>query len=502
MKHWSLAASTATLALFAGYAHADVTPEQVWQSWQDISSASGQTLTTGSTATEGTALVIKDLKAVSGKDGATMESSIPEVRFTDLGDGTVEITMSDSYVLSMNTPAIEGKAASTAEIAISQPGLKVIASGTPEATDYAFTAPKLDITLTKIDGKDAAAEGTNVQATLANVTGHYLIAPEGAGRKLDSTFAADSLSLAVKGKDPENGNDVDLIGSVTGLSGTGTGNLVGLENEQFSDALKAGFATDFSLSYGPVSYALNVVEEKGPTSITGGSEGGGLQLAVDAARLLLSTQGKGVKLSMTSPDIPLPEVSLSYAESGFKLLMPVAKGDAPQEFGFLAKVVDLSVADSIWAMLDPTGQLPHDPATIVIDTKGTATMTHDIMNEAEMAALGDAAPGQLNSLDLTELHAKVAGADLTGNGGFTFDNTDLTTYQGMPAPTGKLDLKLVGGNALLDKLVAMGILSTDDAMGARMMLSMFAKAGTGEDELNSTLEFKDKHFYANGQQLQ
>ena len=37
-----------------------------------------------------------------------------------------------------------------------------------------------------------------------------------------------------------------------------------------------------------------------------------------------------------------------------------------------------------------------------------------------------------------------------------FDNTDMETFDGMPAPTGSLNLMLVGGNALLDKLVAMG----------------------------------------------
>ena len=82
------------------------------------------------------------------------------------------------------------------------------------------------------------------------------------------------------------------------------------------------------------------------------------------------------------------------------------------------------------------------------------------------------------------------------------DNSDMTTYDGMPAPTGKLDLKLVGGNALLDKLVALGVVSQDEAMGARMMVAMFAKSSGGGDELTSQLEFKDKHFYANGQQLQ
>lgn len=502
MKHWSLAVSTATLALFAGYAQADVTPDQVWQSWQEMSASMGQTLTVGSTKTEGGALIVTDLKAVTENDGSKVETALGEVRLTDKGDGTVEITMSDSYTVAMNFPPSGSDPAKSAEILISQPGMAIVASGTPEATDYAFTAPKLELTLSKLDGKDAAAEGTNVQATLANLAGHYLVAPEGTGKKLDSQFSADSLSIAVKGKDPENNSDVDLTASVSDLAGKGTGTLVGMENKEFSDALKAGFAMESGLTYGAVAYTVNVVDAQGPSKIVGSSQGGSLQFALDAARLLLETQGNGVQLAMSGPTIPLPEVSLTYAESGVRFLMPVEKSDTPQDFGFLVKLVDLSLSNDIWGMIDPTAQLPHDPATVIIDTKGTATLTHDLMNQTEMAALGDAPPGQLNSLDLTQILAKVVGAELTGAGAFTFDNTDMTTYQGVPAPTGKIDLKLVGGNALLDKLVAMGLISSDDAMGARMMLSMFAKAGTGEDELTSTLEFKDKHFYANGQQLQ
>ncbi len=45
------------------------------------------------------------------------------------------------------------------------------------------------------------------------------------------------------------------------------------------------------------------------------------------------------------------------------------------------------------------------------------------------------------------------------------------------------------------------MLTEDDANGARMMVSMFANS-VAEDELTSTLEFKDKGFFANGMQLQ
>ena len=92
-------------------------------------------------------------------------------------------------------------------------------------------------------------------------------------------------------------------------------------------------------------------------------------------------------------------------------------------------------------------------------------------------------------------------AGSVGSWGASSFTREATTYQGMPAPTGKLDLKVTGANTLMDKLVAMGLMPEDQVMGFRMMLSMFANA-TGEDELTSTLEFKDKGFFANGQRLQ
>ena len=85
---------------------------------------------------------------------------------------------------------------------------------------------------------------------------------------------------------------------------------------------------------------------------------------------------------------------------------------------------------------------------------------------------------------------------------FTFDNTDLTTFDGMPAPTGEVNLSLVGGNGLLDKLIAMGLVPEEEAMGMRMMMGMFAVPGDGEDTLNSKIEVKgDGQILANGQRI-
>jgi hypothetical protein len=131
-------------------------------------------------------------------------------------------------------------------------------------------------------------------------------------------------------------------------------------------------------------------------------------------------------------------------------------------------------------------------------------MLVNLMDPRQMEAVetGDATFGELNSMNLNSLVLSLAGAELTGEGAFTFNNEDLESFGGMPAPTGAMDLKLVGGNGLLDKLVAMGFVPEDQALGARMMMGLFAVPGEGEDTLTSKIEVtEDGQVLANGQRL-
>jgi hypothetical protein len=281
------------------------------------------------------------------------------------------------------------------------------------------------------------------------------------------------------------------------------GTFLGIDAmENMAQALKDGFATDTGFSFGAGSYAIDVMDGNKPTKIIAVNETGSFGLSLSEEGILSNAGGTGVSMTITGANIPFPELKITYGEVSYEFFVPVSASDTPADFGFLTRIVDLSVSDEIWGMLDPTATLPRDSVTVIVDTKGTATLTMDLMDEAAMTAAGDAPPGTLNALEITTLEAKGVGMELTGSGSFTFDNTDLTTFDGMPAPTGKLDLVLKGGNGLLDKLVAMGLIPQDQAMGARMMLAMFAKPGEGEDVLNSTIEFKDKGLFANGQRLQ
>ena len=123
-------------------------------------------------------------------------------------------------------------------------------------------------------------------------------------------------------------------------------------------------------------------------------------------------------------------------------------------------------------------------------------MSEDVF-APDFAEQMDGPPGQINSLNINRLLLNLAGAELTGNGSFSFNNEGE-----MPKPSGSVNLMLSGANALLDTLVGMGLLPEDQAMGARMMMSMFAVPGDSPDTLVSTIEVnEDGSILANGQRI-
>ncbi len=506
MALWKLAGSTAIVLVIGGtVAKADITPEQVWENWQALMASSGQTVTTTSATRDGDTLVVEGLTfAANDGKGTSMTGTIDEVNFADLGDGTVEVTMSDSYPITMTLPAgsAEGDTPTTLTIAISQPGLSMIAAGDEGETSYDFEAPTVNLKIEAIEGVAASAIDLVADITMTGLEGAYSLTMDGDAQDLDSSFTAASTSFVVSAKDPDTKGDVRLTASVANMAGTSTGTLLPtMDMSDMMAALNAGFAVESAFTFGKTAYDFDVTEEGKPTKITGAIDSGDFQVGMDKSKITYGSGMKNVVLSLSGADIPFPKLDVSYGEGAFKVMMPIAKSDTPQDFTFLTRIVDLVLPEEVWGMIDPTAAFPRDPATVIIDTKGTANWAFDIMDPVQQQAQGDKTPGQIHSLEVTQLEARAAGAEIKGTGAFTFDNTDLVTWEGVPTPTGKMDLTIKGANGVLDKLVAMGMVPEDQAMGARMMIAMFAKPGAGPDELTSSLEFKDKGFFANGQKL-
>ncbi len=501
MTNWKLSGSTALALIFlCTGAQAQVTPEEVWESWQAFSTSAGQDLTVGSATRNGDTLEVSGVVLNLKEElGGSYAASFDTLNFTDRGDGTVAVTMAESYPMTLVFP--EGEGPEQVTLTVSQPGLSIIAGGTATETSYDFDAPEVTVSVDKIVSDPPAPSDLVAAFTLTGSTAKYLVSRSGDTTAIDASFAAGSMDITVTGAD-ETGAAVNAKVSLADLSGTSKGNLLGAEMmANMAAALNAGFTTESSFSFGAMAMDVDVNETSGPTKVIGSATGGSFTLAMDKARINYGTAMTGAAFTVSSADIPFPQVAMAFGEYAVNVLLPVSKSDTPQDFAFLTKLIDFTVSEEIWGMIDPGGSLSRDPATLIIDTKGTGFWKQDIMDPNAMMD-GPEPAGELTSLDLTQVLLKAAGAEVSGIGALTFDNTDLVSFGGMPAPNGTIDVTIKGVNALIDNLIAIGLLPEDQAMGARMMLGMFARPGAGPDELTSQLEFKDGGFFANGQQLQ
>ena len=61
---------------------------------------------------------------------------------------------------------------------------------------------------------------------------------------------------------------------------------------------------------------------------------------------------------------------------------------------------------------------------------------------------------------------------------------------------------MIGGVAVRDEVVTMGLIPQEQALGGRMMMGLLTVPGEGEDSLTSRIEFTEEGgILANGQQI-
>ena len=502
MKKWkSLSGTTALFLVLSGAAQAQVTAAEVWENWKSVAEGMGQILTPGSQTQNGGTLTIRDLAVSMDVPEMSMSGTIGMIEFRDQPGGTVAITMSPTYDFQMAASPPDGEKVDLT-LQISQPDLKITASGGQGTVNYDITAPSVSVTVPSliVDGKPVEMD---FDLTASDVTGNYQMT-EGAMTDIVSKLNAAMVTVKVDVSKPGGGGNFAADASFADLAITSDGTMTMMGGmDDMAAMLASGFATSGSFAHGAATYAVDFQDGADNFKLNGTSDSGMLALELDADAISYETGNTGLSFTLSGSDIPLPEIAASFNEIGMSFLMPLAESDVPQDFGASLVLDGLSVSDMIWGIADPTGALPHDPASFIVNITGKGNWLVDIMNPEATAELEDEMPAELHSLDLNELRVAVAGAELTGTGGFTFDNNNLETFGGMPAPDGVVDLMLVGGNGLLDRLVAMGLIPEDQAMGARMMMGLFARPGGGEDTLTSKIEVKpDGSISANGQRLQ
>jgi hypothetical protein len=481
-------------------AFAEVSALQVWDSWRSYAESMGQTISVGSQEVIGDALILRNVTTAMEFPEGSASGTLAFLEFRERGDGTVAVTMAPDFPFSVSIDPGDGESADLAFI-VRQSGSSIIASSNDGDISFDYLASQISFELDAlvVDGQDIDAA---IRFSIEGIDGQYALTA-GEDRTYSSQLAAESARFDVSFTDPDDGGKLDMSGLFEDLRSTSNVAITdGFDPKNQAAMFGGGLNVQSAFSTGSSAYDINL--DNGPESfaLTTSSAGSSLEFSILDGTINYGGAVSEVSYAVRSPQVPFPEVTLAISEMAFNLLMPLAKSEEPEDFGFLMKIVGLEISEMLWNMFDPAQVMPRDPATIIIDISGQMNWLVDITDPEQTAAFTGDVPAEVRSVTINNITLSAAGAEITGGGEFTFDNSDLETFDGMPAPTGLFEMRLVGLNGLLDRLIQMGIMPAEQAMGARMMLGLFARPADGVDTMTSTIEVtSDGLVFANGQQI-
>ena len=492
-----LKTTTCIVAIFAASgAMADVTAQQVWDSWKkNLSSNPDMVVTTTSEEAGDGVLVIEGLSVNMTSPDEAFSMTIGDVSFTEQDAGTVSVQMPDSFLIE-----VQSSDADSTLMEISQSGEPIIVSGTPDALAYRISTNRYALSVLEvIQGGEPTLDG-DILITLNDLYGNYSVANNDL-REIDYIFEIGSVDLLVDITEPNSTDNVVVSGKIAAVqtrADIAAPPEVADPDMMFLD----GFAFAVDTTFDAANLVFDVTDAGTTSRGSAGFGPGASAIAINKDRFDYSVNASDVAVNITSGDLPFP-VDLDFAEFETGLAMPLSVTEEPEDFSFNVRLADASISDGIWAMGDPSGTLPRDPITVSLALNGKTKLFFDLADPAQETAREMAdAPGELHALNIDTLLLSAVGARVSGSGAFTFDNDDYATFDGIPRPLGDATFEINGANALMDNLVAMGLLPADQASMGRLMMGMFART-TGDDQLRTTVEMNDQgHLIVNGQRMQ
>lgn len=494
----SLFAAPTVAILMCGTAHAALTADQVWQSWKDAGAMIGLEVSAATENSDGGTLTLNGVSVgVAGTSGLTISDMV----LTEAADGLVTITPGADIGITLS-----GDTKGTAKLV--HDGLTLTAREADGGLAYDFAAAKLDMvydttgpgtSLDGTEGPDVVSSGT---VGFTDLAGTYSDTP-GTNRTFGFDVKASALAYDTKLDDPGMALKQSTTSSTANVEMSldfalpSTVALAAMATPMdFGTALQEGLAVTISTRQGESVGTIVEENEFFPMTFAIKAGGGEATGVFNKDTLNIQSSGSGLAVDVTSAMMPAP-VKITSGPVQFGLTTPVMANETAGDYGLVMKLSQFSVSEDAWALFDPNGALKRDPADIAIDISGKTKLDVIAMAQAEEAGTEPPVPAP-ETLNINELMLRVAGAALTGTGAFTFDNS-----MGVPMPLGEANVTVSGANALIDGLIATGLMAEEDAMGARMMMGAFMSPGANPDELTSKIEAKaGGEIYVNGQRVQ
>ena len=473
-------ASVIALGALSAPALADVTPAQLLSEWQSFFAEAEQVLEFDSREEIDGGLRITDMgTSIPIEGGGKLRISAPEVLLTELGDGQVQIEL-PSDILMM----VQGDDGQVLAGRFVHDALELIAGGDDAERSVFYNALRAEFLIDELTDDDGEMVPVEVSIVMDDINTEYLSSEA----LVSSAYSIGALDVQVAAENPDADGmeeNFSLTYRMTGIEGEGAADpRLMFEYGDPTELLEAGATYGGTMVHTGTGYTFDLKSDEANAIVDGSSAGGAFSASIGPEGLAYEIAGQETKLRYQGDQLPFP-VEIALDSFGFDFAVPLLDDPEPQPFGFLLALGGLEVSQGVWNLFDPAEVLPRDASELLIDLTGTMTILESL---TAMDPTNGPPPAEVDTLNLNGLLLAIAGAQLSGQGGFELDFSKPGLAPGAPSAVGELELELLGANKLIDRLVQIGILQPQDVTGIRMMMGMAARPGDEPDSLVSKIE--------------
>lgn len=498
--------------VFAGPAWADISADEYWALQQKIVASYGLTLT-GEVERNGNVVTLSGIstQAILPNDFGEFSLRLDQISLTENTDGTLSIGVPDTT--SVNFFGIFGpddNVTITGQLAMTYAGMENVISGSIDNLIADYSYDTLSVTLNELDvsgdidalpvdivyqmvANDYSARRSTMtddllhhthDSTVGNIQYTYRF------EMPDGTFQSQSTSIS------------DIVSNVHL-----TQPLTPMDWMNFAAALRDGFAfqSDSTMA-STTTRSASRSAETGTMKQEQSIEQINQILSLDMSGLQFSGDVQSISANLNMPTLLPAPIEFSAGATSGAFALPLMADPSTQTLRYQLSLPAFSVSDNVWDMFDIEGQLQRDPMGVEVDFAADIVLKQDLLDIAAMQDLANTAQSPLDFADVEQVRlnsfaVNAAGAAVEASGAFALDLTDLDSFDGLPRPEGSGRVTYSGINQLLDTLIAMDLITAQDAMGARMGLAMFSQA-TGDDMMETAVEVTpDGQVLVNGQRM-
>ncbi len=474
-------------------ATADMTPDALWQAWQDNAAAAGLPLS--ATVEQGGTLALIGLSVRRPLGDGTLTLGVDRL---DLAQDGADVRMTlpvGGTVTLVAAPGPDDPEGDTVEavFALADAPLSATATGDAADPDWTVAADTVALELVSLTqgGTPVDAE---FRADLGGLAGR-LTGLGSADRPLSADLSLARMATAFAATDADSGDT--LRTTATQSDATLRADLAEDPSDPDAWSLRASLAGGESAS---------VSVQSGPTGsfeTDSRQDSSVLDVTLTDTRSDYGARVTGLATTLSGSMLPAGPLGAAIDTATLNLSVPTGPAPDLQTAQLALDLQGVMPDDRLWALIDPMGALPRDPAAATLRAEADlASLDPDAAAEAtEDTAPGMDLPGLLpRALRIAEIAVNLGTASIAGDGAVDIPAGPMGVPD-MDQATGAIDLRGTGLNGLLQQAMAAGAVNMEQAMGAQMLLGMFAVQGEG-DSFTTRIELQpDGALLVNGNRL-